>query len=32
MAAIGALADVGQMVEGKAGTIVTTAADGMEFR
>jgi carbamate kinase len=32
MAAIGALADVGQMVEGKAGTIVTTAADGIELR
>jgi carbamate kinase len=32
MAAIGALADVGQMVEGRAGTIVTTAADGIELR
>ena len=32
MAAIGALAEVGHMVEGKAGTIVTLAADGLEFR
>ena len=32
MAAIGALVDVGQMVGGKAGTVVTLGADGMEFR
>ena len=32
MAAIGALADVGQMVEGKAGTVVTVGAGGMAFR
>ena len=32
MAAIGALADVGQMVEGKAGTIVTLDAPGIAFR
>jgi carbamate kinase len=31
MAAIGALVDVRQMVEGKAGTIVTLDADGIEF-
>jgi carbamate kinase len=32
MAAIGALVDVGQMVGGKAGTVVTLGADAMEFR
>jgi carbamate kinase len=31
MAAIGALVDVRQMVEGKAGTVVTFDADGIEF-
>ena len=31
MAAIGALVDVRQMVEGKAGTVVTLDADGIEF-
>jgi carbamate kinase len=31
-AAIGALADIGGMLEGTAGTIVTTGATGIEFR